>query len=139
MATIKELLSAMIDKINGNEDRIDNIEENGVGGGVTGGGGTFIVTVTESDDGVHTADKTFDEISNAIEQGEIVILRKVTRFPDGMEMYNYLSLNLYVVETAVTFVHYTVSSLTGVVIFTSLGISSTNEVIVETKSVEISV
>lgn len=26
MATIKELLSAMIDKINGNEDKIDNIK-----------------------------------------------------------------------------------------------------------------
>lgn len=35
MSEIKNLLAKMINKINRNEDRIDNIEENGVGGGVS--------------------------------------------------------------------------------------------------------
>ena len=35
MSEIKNLLAKMINKINSNEDRIENIEENGVGGGVS--------------------------------------------------------------------------------------------------------
>lgn len=35
MSEIKNLLAKMINKINSNEDRIENIEENGVGGGIS--------------------------------------------------------------------------------------------------------
>lgn len=101
MATIKELLSAMIDKINGNEDKIDNIKgvpeafdsitmTNGTDianltmsaekellfdgeaiGGGSGGGGSFSVKFVVSG-GTVTADKTIDEINAVVSTGGAV-------------------------------------------------------------------
>lgn len=63
-----------------------------------GVGGAFIVNVTEADDGTISADKTFAEISAAIEAGQSIVCRE-----DAGYMVTYFNLYTYGAGQAIGF------------------------------------